>query len=352
MLNADKPKAEISGSSETASEPIPDVSVVIVSWNVAALLADCLDSLVRCSDGLAIDVWVVDNASSDDSVEMVRTRYPWVHLIANQDNRGFAQANNQAFCLAPGRFILILNPDTIVRDGAIRTLFQFLADHDDVGMVGPYQVDGRGETDIAAARRFLNLGTVFWIQMLNVDALPWIGPWTLRRLAAPYDFSITQEVEAISGAAMLVRREVVRDMKGFGETFHHFGEDLAFCFRIRAAGWKIYYHADATIVHLKKQSSRQAPLRCHIEVALSEEEYFARCYGRFHGWLYRFILQGILVPKILAMGCLKHLFGMESGHQWKQRLQLVRCLLRWQSLDSQGAAQPLDNDCDLEIRTS
>ena len=116
---------------------VPDVSVVIVSWNVASLLADCLDSLVRCSDGLALEVWVVDNASLDKTVEMLRDRYPWVHLIANQDNRGFARANNQAFQHVRGRFVLILNPDTVVREGAIRSMVQFLLDHGDVGMVGP-----------------------------------------------------------------------------------------------------------------------------------------------------------------------------------------------------------------------
>jgi len=318
---------------ERSPQPTPDISVVIVSWNVAGLLADCLDSLTRCTDGLTLEVWVVDNASSDNTVEMLRTRYPGVRLIANEDNRGFARANNQAIRQARGRFVLILNPDTVVQHGAIRSLFQFLVEHNDVGMAGPRHVNGSGNIGVAAARRFLTLNTVLWIEALGIHALPRIGPCLFRRLVNPYDFAVTQEVECISGAAMLVRREVLQDLQGFGETFRHYGEDLDLCFRMRAAGWKIYYHAAATIVHLVGQSSKQAPIRCTINEVLSEEEYFVRCYGRIHGCLYRLIIQGILAPKIVAMGCLKRLVGVESAHQWEQRLRMVGCLMKWRPVE-------------------
>ncbi len=308
---------------------IPDVSVVIVSWNVANLLVGCLDSLVRCADGLALEVWVVDNASSDNSVELVRSRYPWVHLIANEDNRGFARANNQAIRQARGRFVLILNPDTVVQAGALGGLYRFLAEHGEVGMVGPRLVDGNGEIWEMCARRLFTMSTAFWFEGLCVHGVPRLGRWALRRLWTPYDFEVTQEVECLSGAAMLVRRELLQDLQGFGEMFQHCGEDLDLCFRTRAAGWKIYYDANATIVHLIGRSEEQDESRCHIDSILGNEEYLVRCYGRLHGRLYRLMNRCVCLPRVLVVGIVKSLAGAQSRAAWLERLKVARFLCRW-----------------------
>ena len=130
-----------------------------------------------------------------------------MHLIANQDNRGFARANNQAIRQATGRFVFILNPDTIVQPQAMQTLVRFLEEHPDAGMVGPRQIGVDGVIVEAAARRLLTLSAVFWIGLIGNDRLPKICPRLYRRLMAPYDFAVTQEVEATSGAMMLLPRE-------------------------------------------------------------------------------------------------------------------------------------------------
>ena len=240
---------------------MPDVSVVIVSWNVAGLLADCLDSLLRCSDGLTLEVWVVDNASSDNTVEMVRSRYPWVQLIANADNRGFAAANNQAFQHVRGRFVFILNPDTVLEPRALQSLVRFLEERGDAGMVGPYMYRPDAGIETNVARRMYTLSAALWIDSLRVQTLPCIGPRLYRRFCTPYDYTLTREVEAISGAAMLVRRELLDKLQGFAEVFIHGGEDLDLCFRVRAAGWKVYYDAAARFQHLGGQSNKQASVR-------------------------------------------------------------------------------------------
>jgi GT2 family glycosyltransferase len=326
-----KPTAETDKSAFRggSSEPIPDVSVVIVSWNVSKLLADCLDSLQKTSEGLSLEVWVVDNASSDDSVKMLQTRYPWVHLIANNDNRGFARANNQAFEQARGRYVLILNPDTIVQDGAIQTLIQCIESHPDVAMAGPCLRDFNGEIDATAARRAYSLSISFWIDSLRAHKLPFIGSRVRKCLLTPYDFAVTQEVESISGAAMLLRGDLPRELRGFGDTFIHCGEDIDLCFRIRAAGWKIYYDAAATIVHLGRQSSKQAPVCTNISVFLSNQEFFSRCRGRGHALLYRLISQVICMPQLLLVGCVKYVLGRESRSELKYRLALTWHLINW-----------------------
>jgi len=329
MLHIDKPRAENNGRSASSSEPIPDVSVVIVSWNVAKLLADCLDSLMRTSQGLTLEVWVVDNASSDNSVEMLRTRYPWVRLIANEDNRGFARANNQAIQQTRGRFVLILNPDTVVRDGAIQTLIQFLEEHADVGMVGPRLLDAEGNLGMMCARRFYSLSAALWVDALRFDALPSIGPRIFRRLMCPYDYCKVQDVEAISGAAMLVRRELLQDLDGFGDVFLHSGEDVDLCDRVRAAGWRICYTPEASIIHLGGRSTVQASVRPSMNAVLSVEVYFARCRSRWQALLYRCVAQCIMPLQLLTIGCLKRMTGKESSVDWRFRKSLAWHILTW-----------------------
>jgi N-acetylglucosaminyl-diphospho-decaprenol L-rhamnosyltransferase len=313
----------------TALEPVPDISVVIVSWNVARLLADCLDSLQRCSDGLVLEVWVVDNASSDNTVQLVRSQYPWVHLIANPDNRGFARANNQGFQRARGRSVFILNPDTIVRDGAIRALFQFLMEHHDVGMVGPCLVDAEGLISHGSARRFPAPIAALWVDALCLHKLPLVGDKVLHALLAPYDFGVTQPVDAISGAAMLVRRELLQQLQGFSEDFVHSGEDLDLCYRIQAAGWKIFYLSEATVVHLVGRSAKQAGPRAAVSAILGKKLYFDRCFGKWQGLVYRLVVQGVAVPTSLITGCIRFLLGRESRRDFKLRLESCYWLLKW-----------------------
>jgi len=262
-------------------------------------------------------------------VEMLRSRYPWVRLIANTDNRGFASANNQAIRQARGRFVFILNPDTIVRAGAIRSLYQFLVEHKDVGAAGPRLVDENGKVSEMSARRFYHLTTAFWIECLPIQGLPKIGPWAVRRLWAPYDLAVTQEVECLSGAAMIVRRPLLEQLGGFGEKFLHCGEDIDLCFRTRAAGWKLCYCADATIVHFGNQSSDQANFRCRVETFLSVEEYFVRCYGRWHGWLYRLMIQCFSTPRSIIVAACRFLAGMDSRTVFAERMRVIGFLLTW-----------------------
>jgi len=315
--------------SEAPRGAIPDVSVVIVSWNVADLLADCLESLRRNSNGLSLDVWVVDNASADNTLDVLRERFPWVHVIANRENRGFALANNQAIERATGRFVFILNPDTIVTDGALRTLFEYLDTRPEVGMVGPRLRLGDGKTQPECARRLPTLGRVLWINSLKLHLIPLIGPWCFKRIAAPYDYETSAEVEAISGAAMLVRREVLRDLGGFGEAFIHCGEDIDLCYRVRAAGWQTHYVSECTIVHLKGQSSKKAPIKTTVNAALSDQEYFRRCFGGWQSLAYRLIIQCIQGPHAVLIGCFRLLLGKESPADLQRRFAVLRGLAAW-----------------------
>ncbi len=311
-----------------------DVTVVIVSWNVAEFLVDCIESIASSSLGLPPEVIVVDNASSDDTLQVIRQRFPWVRLIANRENVGFARANNQGFALARGRFVLILNPDTVLSKRALSTMVRVLKERPEVGMVGPRLVLPDGKIQPTCARRFTTLGQALFCEAMRLHKLPMVGPWFFSRYYSPYSYRLTQEVEAISGAAMLVRRDVLGTLGGFAESFAHCGEDVDLCFRLREAGHSIVYAADCVVYHLAEKSSQQAPVRAAVDSALSVQEYFRRRCGSGAAVAYRVIVQSVQIPVTLVVGVAKFLLGRESSREFRDRLALSKAIWLWRPIRS------------------
>jgi GT2 family glycosyltransferase len=226
-----------------------DLSIVIVTWNNEKEIADCLQSIREYAGGLRCEVFVVDNASRDGTCLLVREQFPEVHLIANPDNRGFPAANNQAFELATGRYTLILNPDTILRPGTLTQCLEYLEEHPDTGAVGSRLIYPDGEIQYDCARRFPDLLTLFlesfYLHML-LPRLPLLSGTAMRH----WDHQDSREVPCLMGAFIMVRTPIVRELRGMNTEVFMFYEDVDFCYRIRRAGWKIYYLASAVTVHL------------------------------------------------------------------------------------------------------
>jgi GT2 family glycosyltransferase len=227
----------------------PDLSIVIVSWNNEREIADCLQSIRDHADELLCEVFVVDNASRDATCKIVRERFPEVHVIANPGNHGFPAANNQAFEQTTGRYTLILNPDTILQPGTLWECVDYLEQHPDTGAVGCRLIYPDGEIQYDCARRFPDLMTLFlesfYIPML-FPSLPLCGGIALRH----WDHRDSREIPCLTGAFILVRSQIVRELEGMNTDVFMFYEDMDFCFRIRRAGWKIYYLASAVTIHL------------------------------------------------------------------------------------------------------
>jgi O-antigen biosynthesis protein len=276
---------------ETTSADAPDVSVVIVSYNVRAFLEQALASVAAASKGLHVETFVVDNASVDGTPEAVRAHFPGVHVIANTDNVGFSRANNQALRLARGRHVLILNPDTILEEGTLHTLAAFLDAHPDAGAVGPMLLNPDG-TFAPESRRAFPTPEVAFYRMSGLSHLfprhPRFGRYNLTHLHP----DTPTEVDALSGACMMVRRQALWEIaeKGtsdegsgtgrgagadsarpsspfplplsfFDEGFFMYGEDLDLCYRLQKAGWRIHYTPDTRIVHYKGESTKKGELR-------------------------------------------------------------------------------------------
>lgn len=236
-----------------------DVSVIIVNYNVREFLRQSLLSLRKALVELSAEVFVVDNASTDRSADMVRQEFSEVRLISNRENLGFAAANNQALRQARGRLVVLLNPDTVVQEDTFVAIRDFMDAHPDTGMVGCKVLNPDGTLQLACRRSF----PTPWVAFTRLSGLSrlfpknrWFGRYNLTYL--PEDE--TAEVEAISGSFMAVRRDALAAVGMLDEAFFLYGEDLDWCFRMRQNGWKIHYFPKTQIVHFKGESAKQSGL--------------------------------------------------------------------------------------------
>lgn len=241
----------------TANSNIGDVdlSIVIVNRNTADFLEACLRSLeTAVPPRVRTEIEVIDNASTDDSVDRVKTLFPRVRLVPTEANLGFARANNHGIALATGRYILFLNPDTLAGPSSLGPVLEFLEKTPDAGAATCRVELADGSLDDAAHRGF----PTPWNALCHFSGLARLFPYS--RLFAGYsrgweDMRKTHEIEALAGAFMLVRREAGESVGWWDEDYFFYGDDLDFCYRLKRAGWLIYFVADSTVLHYKGVSS-------------------------------------------------------------------------------------------------
>lgn len=235
------------------------LSVVIVNYNVRPFLENCLHSVQKAMTGIDGEVFVVDNASDDGSIEMVREKFPGVKLIDNPANIGFAAANNLALGVTKGEFILLLNPDTIVQEDSLSVMLRFLRENKSVGLAGCKILNPDGSLQLACRRSF----PTPWVAFTKIIGLSAIFPNT--RLFGKYNLEYldpdqSYEVDAVSGSFMFVRRKAYEDAGNLDEQFFMYGEDLDWCYRIKKAGWIIYYVHETKVIHFKGESVRRSDI--------------------------------------------------------------------------------------------
>jgi O-antigen biosynthesis protein len=236
-----------------------DLSVVIVNYNVRQFLENALGSIQRAMEGLQGEIFVVDNASDDGSVEMVRNAFPDVCLIENRDNVGFARANNLALTRARGRFLLLINPDTVVQEDTFRVMIRFFDEHPDAGLAGCKILNPNGSIQLPCRRSF----PTPWVAFTKVFGLAGLFPGS--RLFGSYNLTYlspdeTYPVDAVSGSFMMLRRDVYETIGGLDEGFFMYGEDLDWCYRVQQSGKKVYYVHSTKIIHFKGESTRRSEI--------------------------------------------------------------------------------------------
>lgn len=236
-----------------------DISIIIVNYNVKEYLKNLVHSIEKASQGINLEIIVVDNASTDGSVEEISSKLPHVKLIVNDTNLGFGKANNIGLQQAGGKYLLLLNPDTIVRENTFTALIEFFEKNEDAGLLGCKVLNPDGSLQLPCRRSF----PTPWVSFTKITGLSTLFPKS--KLFAKYNLTYldenkVNEVDAISGAFMFMRREVYDKIGGFDPQFFMYGEDLDLCYRTQHAGFKVYYVPHTEIIHYKGESTRRSNL--------------------------------------------------------------------------------------------
>ena len=303
-----------------------DLSIIIVNWNTRDLLAQCLESVYANTQGITFEVFVVDNASADGSAQMVPERFPQVRLIENQENVGFARANNQAIKEARGRYVLFLNSDTVVQPSALNLMVAFMDNHLDAGAAGAMLLNSDGTLQKSTRNKF-SIGE----EILSTSCLGQISSFfPLRSSAGTMGHAASNRyimVDGVAGTCLLARRATLDDVGPFNEQFFMYAEDNELCFRIRRNNWKIYYLPSARVIHHGGRSTAQASQQMLLE--------FYRARFLFYRLVYAptsvFVLKGILITELLfkigfwSIVCLVTLAQLS---QVRQKLRLSWTVLR------------------------
>lgn len=294
------------------------LSIVIVSWNTADILAQCLDSIYEFPLKEEFEVWVVDNASTDGSVTMLNERFSQVRLIENENNPGFAGANNQAMQQCQGEYVLLLNPDTVILDDALNKMVSWLDAHGDVGALGPRILNPDHTLQTSSYPR-PTLSREFW-RLLKLDKL---RPYGVYHMSA-WDIAEPRQVEALLGACILIRRNLIEAIGLMDEDYFMYTEEIDYCYRISRAGWKLCWLPQATIIHYGGQSTQQVAADMFLQLYKSKLFFFRKHYGRLSGLMYKLILLLATLFRLIVAP----LTLLQSGDKRQKNITLTQNYIR------------------------
>jgi GT2 family glycosyltransferase len=274
-------------------------SICIVTYKVRGLLRDCLNSLAE-STRLDYEVIVVDNGSQDGVVEMLHAEFPSVEVIENDQNLGFTRPMNQAMHLSHGKYVVLLNPDTLILPGALDTLVAFMQDHPEVGICGPKVLNRDGSLQKPCRRGESRPWAVFTYFSGLARLFPkskLFGEYLMNYM----DEDQTHPVAGVSGSCMLVRRETINQIGYMDERFFAYQEDADYCYQARQAGWQIYYLPQARIIHYGGMGgSRVQPYRSIYEWHRSYFLFYRKNYARDYFFLFNGLYYTAMFFKLIA----------------------------------------------------
>ncbi len=256
------------------------LSIIIVTWNTQALLKKCLHSILINQDNLDLEIFVVDNNSSDNTVKMVKQDFSQVNLIANKNNLGFAAANNQAIQKARGEYILLLNPDTEILGQTLQKCLHFFQQTQDCGVLG-CQVLNPDKSIQPSVRRFPNWKPLLLILLKIPKLFPNLKILD-HYLAKDFNYAKTQNVDQVMGAFFMTKKSIFNQLGELDENFFIWFEEVDFCKRVQQNGYQVYYYADAQIIHHGGQSFTQQTLVANQTRFFNSAWYYLKKHG-FNG---------------------------------------------------------------------
>lgn len=286
------------------------LSIIIVSWNVQEDLLTCLRSILENKPSCTFEVIVIDNASTDSTVDMIQKHFSEISLIINNDNRGFAAANNQALKKSQSKYILFLGPDTIIHPKSLDILVEFMDSNEDAGACGPKLLNADGSIQ-DSVRRFPS----FRGALHRHTAFKFVGIFKGQyRKWLMYDFNNDkqQDVDQVMGAALMVRRSVTEQVGVMDERFFIYYEEVDLCYRIKQGSWRIVHIPEAVITHLGGSSSDQVPVSKRIMAMTSLLKFFRKHRGIFATRLFSCVFKPAIILRDLlniVSGAIKYIFA-------------------------------------------
>ena len=281
-----------------------DLSVIIVNYNVKALLEQTLLSVYKAVQHLSVEVIVVDNRSADDSCSMVKEKFPGAILIENKENLGFSKANNQGIQISKGRHVLLLNPDTVISEDTFVKTVEFMDAHPNAGALGVRMIDGRGDF-LPESKRGLPTPAVAFYKMSGLAKIfPKSKTFGAYHLGFLSEFE-TNKVEILSGAFMLIRRKVLDEVGLLDESFFMYGEDIDLSYRIIKGGYDNYYFADTTIIHYKGESTKKHSIN-YVKIFYQAMAKFARKhFSKQQGWWFSACINTAIFARAAVALCIR-----------------------------------------------
>jgi len=251
-----------------------DISIIIVNYNVKDFLYQCINSIYKSPNNLNIEIIVVDNNSKDGSADFIKSKFANLKFIELNENLGFARANNIGIKESKGKYILILNPDTIIQEDTLRKMYDFMESHPEIGCSGCKVLNPDGSFQLACRRGF----PTPWASFSKLFGLQKLFPKS--KFFAKYNQTFrstdeTYEIDAIMGAFMFCRKIAIDQVNGFDNNFFMYGEDIDLCWRLRECGWKVYYYHQTSIIHYKGESTRRSSIN-EIKHFYKAMEIFAK----------------------------------------------------------------------------
>ncbi len=307
------------------------LSVIIVNYNVEFFLEQCLNSVCKALSDIDAEVFVVDNNSLDNSIEMVQEKFPQVKSIANKKNVGFSKANNQAIALSDSKYVLLLNPDTVVEEATFSKVIDFMENHPDAGGLGVRMVDGKGRF-LPESKRGLPTPSVAFYKIFGLSRIFKKSPKFNQYHLGYLDEFKNHEISILSGAFMLMRAQAIEQVGMLDETFFMYGEDIDLSYRIQLGGWKNYYCSDTTIIHYKGESTKKSSVNYvfvfYRAMVIFAEKHFSKTNAKSFSFLinlaiyfraglsiFKRIISSIFLPLVDFSAILTGLFLLT--HQWK-----------------------------------
>jgi GT2 family glycosyltransferase len=301
------------------------LSVIILCWNDLKVIGDCLQSIYAGTRFVDFEVIVSDNGSTDGSVEFIREKFPRVRLIENGRNLRFAKGNNVGIQASEGEYILILNPDTIVHDGALDQIADYADKHPEAGAIScrVVNLDGSYQEHI----RPLPTIRSEWMAAFHLGALANFSDWFNAGVYVGWTGEGEREVGWLAGCFILVRGDLLKRLGGFDEQFFYYYEDTDLCRRIWQSGYSVLYTPDIRIIHLKGHSTKKRfPLGFELDKYVTRYRYFYKCDGKRGACRCRQVSLAWLLSRRLGLGLIQFL---KPNEERKLRLELYKVAMEW-----------------------